>query len=45
MEGRVIVRRGGEEGSPGSEFGEVTPERDEMDIDSGEKGANGNHES
>jgi pre-mRNA-splicing factor 38A len=32
-------------GSPGSEFGEVTPERDEMDIDGGEKGANGNHES
>ena len=40
------VRGSGSErgrGSPGSEFGEVTPERDQMDVDGGDKEAvNGN---
>ena len=35
--GRESDSEGGGRGSPGSEFGEVTPERDEMDVDRSEK--------
>jgi pre-mRNA-splicing factor 38A len=35
--GRESDSKGGGRGSPGSEFGEVTPERDEMDVDRSEK--------
>jgi pre-mRNA-splicing factor 38A len=39
--GRSEDSEGGGRGSPGSEFGEVTPETDEMDVDREKETENG----